>query len=194
VSGEVFNSRTVRYGKPDAYSAFELNDGEPPLQADLFYADCAEGVDPATDQNYLDEIARVEDVASESARDFDILTGATTAEEPDEDAPRNYFPTVHTNQWRQPDGVASGLDCWVELQYSWVRLDQSPADIAAKGEASGEFALLFDGEITQSRMLIQGKFTVPRIRKDMWTTKNLNEEKLEENEAVICGESYASGD
>jgi hypothetical protein len=99
-----------------------------------------------------------------------------------------YRPLVHNNDWRAPDGRAAGLDSWVGLHYTWVRLDQQPDEVVVGGAVSGEFQMLFDGAESQSRLLVRGEFTIDKVKADKWTTQVVAEEKFKENETYLCGE------
>ncbi|MBN2800924.1 MAG: hypothetical protein JXX28_17435 [Deltaproteobacteria bacterium] len=170
--------RTTRYGNPFAYTRFESEEITELSRDDLFYVTLPEGTDPATSPEFQAMCDQVHAVADQVEAEF-ALTGVT------------YRPAVHCNGWRPADGRPSGLDAWGELDYNWVRIDQSPASIEVGAPVTGEFSLLFDGEQTQSRLLLRGSFTVDRIKRDKWVTDDIEAIKMEENGTVLCGESTA---
>ncbi len=98
----------------------------------------------------------------------------------------DYAPLVHDNYWRAPDGYTSGLDSWVGLHYNYVAIT---GEIAEGEEISGAFNLVLDGDDSNSRIFLSGKFEVPKIKKDRWTTEDLRAIKLEENDTTLCVEN-----
>lgn len=174
-------TRKTRYGLPSAYSAFELDDYVEPAPADMFYTNMEPGTDPTTSSGFQSQINRVRDVAGEIRSEFEGLGAPEGAV---------LQPLVHTNEWRAPDGRAAGLDGWVALEYNWVRLDQDPATLAPGQPVSGEMMLVFDADLSQSRIVVRAEFSVEKIAKDRWTTDRIDLQKLEENETNLCGEQY----
>jgi len=180
---EKFVMRSTRYGEPSFYTQFEEDDAIEPGRDDLFYTSMDEGADPSVDPDYQALCGRVEGIAEEVAAEHGLVV-------PDDEPEGflDYQPAVHCNEWREPDGRPSGLDAWVELHYNWVRINENPANIAVGEPVSGEFHLVFDGEQTQSRLLVQGEFVVDRIKKDRWVTDDIQAIKTEEYGTVVCGE------
>lgn len=182
---ENFAMRTARYGEPSFYTSYESEEVTEPDREDLFYVSLEEEV-PATDQPAFTELCeRVTTVADEVYDELELVDGVGVLD---------VRPAVHCNGWRMPDGRPSGLDAWAELHYNWVIFDQTPADLAVGEPLSGEFHLVFDGESTQSRLFIQGEFTVDAIKSDKWTADDVMSVKLEENNTILCGEEYGSGE
>ena len=62
------------------------------------------------------------------------------------------------------------------------------SDLSVGGSASGKFFLVFDAIDSYSRFFVSGEFNVDRIKKDRWTTDDLNAIKIEENGTVLCSE------
>src|SRR5690606_25774862 len=97
-------------------------------------------------------------------------------------------PKVEENLWRgEYDGIPSGLDGWMELNYSWVEFDPG-SELEVGGAATGTFNIFFDATDSQSRFHVRGRFTVDKFKADTWTTDFLPEELLEENDTVLCEE------
>ena len=175
---EDFGRRTTRYGLPESYASFELDDAYELAPENLFYTAMAEGADPTTDLDFQAQITEVREVAERVSAEFGL-------------AQVEFKPMVHTNEWRTPDGIPSGLDAWVGLHYNWVRFDEG-STLEVGGNASGEFQLVYDAADGQSRLFVSGNFEVDKIKKDRWVVDDLEQTKLEENETVLCGESYAA--
>lgn len=168
--------RTTRYGNPNAYTRFESEEITELSREDLFYVTLPEGTDLTTSPEFSAMCAEVHNVADQVEAEF-ALAGLS------------YRPAVHCNGWRPADGRPSGLDAWGELHYNWVRIDQSADALGVSAPISGEFSLLFDGEQTQSRLVVRGRFTVDSVKADKWTTDDIAEIKTEENGTVLCGDS-----
>lgn len=180
----------TRYALPTAYTQFDEAGQGPPLSA-LFYT----SLDPDTfggddfeervrDHGpFISMMRRVERTQKEIQEDLSALY--SDAIEPDE-----HKPIVPSNAWRKPDGRNSGLDGWGEINYNWVRFDQDRSEIAVGNELSGNFALRYYGANSQSQFLVQGEFTISRVKRDRWTTPHVHQELLEDNETNICGRQY----
>jgi hypothetical protein len=190
-------ARSVRYGLPDAYSGYEL-DQSALTQRDLFYEEVEPGADPTTDEGFL---SLVDDVARGDADGADCFDDAATGVSREVECEFNTFTQqlgdaphveldtrVHTNTWRIPNESAAGLDGWVELHYNWVRFDQDREDLTIGNAASGEFNLVLDAVESQSRVLVKGSFEIDEIKKDHATVQDLSADKLEEYGTEYCGE------
>jgi len=159
-----FAIRSVRYGLPSVYAAFEA-DGIAVERSDLFFEDDAE--------DFPDLVAEVEQIQVDTVVDLE-LAGVTTE------------PKVHTNQWREVDEVEAGVDGWVELNYNWVGFDQASEDLIIGNPASGAFNLVLDGTDSQSKVFVSGSFEIKKIKKDHWVVDDLETVKLEENGVTLC--------
>ena len=169
---EDFHTRAPRWGEPFVYDAVENDLGVSTTASDLWFSYMDEGDDPAEDSAHLADIERAQELADQVELEW-------------ADAGVDYAPLVHDNNWRAPDGYPSGLDGWVGLHYNYVAITGK----IAEGEAiTGAFNLVLDGDDSNSRWFISGKFDVPKIKADRWTTENLREIKLEENGGTLCVE------
>lgn len=174
---EDFIARSVRYGRPSKYLAYEVDDSELTAR-DLFYCDVDAGADPTTDECIQGMKERVNGFAQDVRNELHLIDADVT-------------PRVHTNEWRPPDGNEPGLDAWMEMNYNYVRVDQAPDELIVGNPASGDFELVFDGLDSQSRLFIKGKFEVEKIKKDNWGVQDLRAEKYEEYGTILCGEPAA---
>jgi len=92
---------------------------------------------------------------------------------------------VEKNDWRPIDSTISGLDGWMGVQSSWVRLETDQT--IAEGESvKGDFQVLFEGAEGGSRVLIRGEFKVDELRFDKWGYEILEDAKREENKTPYC--------
>ena len=116
------------------------------------------------------------------------MTSGDDAEEASADSLPKYGPRLHTNLWREADGLPAGIDGWMELNYNWVHFDEG-SDLEAGGSASGEFMLTFDARDSASRFFVRARFEVDKFRKDRWTTAYLPPIKFEQNGTTECGDA-----
>lgn len=177
---------STRYGLPSAYLAFDEAEQGPPLSS-LFYTPLDPERFAGDDYEarirefgpYINMMQTVQRTSNEIQEELTALYG----ENPDE-----HRPVVPSNAWRKPDGIPSGLDGWGELNYSWIRFDQDPSEIQVGGSLTGNFHARFYGANSQSHFFVQGYFSIDRIKKDRWVTRDVNRDKLEENGTTLCGE------
>jgi hypothetical protein len=95
---------------------------------------------------------------------------------------------VEKNDWRPIDSSISGLDGWMGVQSSWVRLEVGQT--IAEGESvKGDFQVLFEGAEGGSRVLIRGDFKVDELGFDRWGYEILEDAKREENKTPYCNGS-----
>jgi len=92
----------------------------------------------------------------------------------------NYQVKLEDNLWRPLDTVPGGLDGWTERNYSWVRIKDG-SNIKEGGSVKGDFQITLSGIESNSRMVIQGEFTVDELKVDKWAYPVL-EEELRESE------------
>jgi hypothetical protein len=91
---------------------------------------------------------------------------------------------MESNDWRPVDNTQAGLDGWVEMDFSWVRLDKRP--LAVGDSVKGDFQVLMYSSESSSRTLLTGSFEVPEIMEDKAGYPNLDEQKREENDTPVC--------
>lgn len=123
-----------------------------------------------------------EQVLFDMTATLDVPAGAAFGA-PGGDSPR---PFVSDNLWRTNDGLQPGLDGWVGLHYNWIVIE-GEATYEPGSSLKGYFNLWFDGTAAPGVMLVRGSFEVDRLKKDFWVATDLMQDKLNENEAVICG-------
>lgn len=182
---EDFHSRASRAGEPALYNFFEQwGQAREANPNDLFFCSLQAGADPSESSCIEGKIDRALQIVDDTARELalvgvskELVDGARGQGGP------IYRPMVHDNLWRTPDGFPGGLDAWVEYHYNYVVIK---GEVAKGNSVEGAFSLVFDGDDSNSRWLVQGKFEVPRIKEDNWTTIDIREQKHEENGTVRC--------
>lgn len=112
---------------------------------------------------------------------------------------------VEDNGWRISDeevqaesssNAAYGLENWVGVNTSWVKVDITPEQIGALETGrqdtplTGSFLISLDGLASASKLFVQGEFTIDHIRADTWSYgTTLDQIKREENNTPKCGEN-----
>ncbi len=96
-----------------------------------------------------------------------------------------YDYKVEGNQWRPIDDQESGLDNWVEVHRSWVRIDDG-STLEPGGKATGDFQIYFSGYEAISQMVVQGSFEVDEIKEERWHNGVLEDELIDRNETPVC--------
>jgi hypothetical protein len=200
--------RTPRYGEPFVYNLLEVEGSAsatgtlyvPIDPADLWYCDMAEGSDPTegTCESGFANLAaldtRIREVADGVRVELERMTRVTREEVDGEqlyvydreaDPVFSFAPVPHTNSWRVPDGRPPGLDGWGELHYNYIAFTKD-SELEVGGSARGSFALAMDAGSSSSRVFIQGKFEIPKIKRDKWTTSFLSQDKQIEAGIELC--------
>lgn len=183
---ELFHSRASRSAEPVLYDAYELNNGNAveANPANLFFCAMDPGEDPTTNACLAGKIARVEAIVEQTAQDLklvgvssELVDGKAGVGKP------AYRPMMHDNLWRTPDGFPGGFDGWVEYHFNYVVLK---GEVKKGQPVEGAFSIVFDGDESNSRFIVQGRFEIPRVVEDNWTMVDISEQKHEENGTVRC--------
>jgi hypothetical protein len=184
--------RGARYGNPFAYEEYEaLGDlfGQAYVGVeDLFYFAMPADDNPDTDTVENDPVTA--DIDGDGVADYTemgevIETIVADTKSEIEAVGWEIAPKAHLNDWRAPDGIASGLDGWGELHYNWVQIDAGSV-LEVGGSASGSFELTMQATDSQSRMFIKGSFVVDKIKKERWGAYDIDAIKIEENGTELC--------
>lgn len=93
---------------------------------------------------------------------------------------------IEDNAWRPVDDSSAGIDGWVEVAASWVRIKEG-STIEPGGSAEGDFQIFFEASQSSSHLLIHGTFKIDKIQEDKWAYEVLEEEKREESGVEYCG-------
>ncbi len=111
---------------------------------------------------------------------------------------------VEDNAWRlspeeeeaeQSTSAAYGLENWIGINTSWVKIDLTPEEVGAletgnqSKPVTGTFQVSLDGLASASKLFVNGSFSLDHITADVWGYQNtLDEIKREENNTPECGE------
>lgn len=96
-----------------------------------------------------------------------------------------YQPIHIDNTWRGFDEDKAGFEGWDELGYSWVVLSEDSL-VEPGGTVRGAFSILMDPDDSASRWIVQGRFEIPRVRKERWGGQDLRAELAEEEGFDPC--------
>jgi hypothetical protein len=92
---------------------------------------------------------------------------------------------VEKNDWRPIDSTISGLDGWMEVHSSWVRL--KTGQTVAEGEkVEGDFQVLYEGAEGGSRIMVRGTFLIDELKVDRWGYEILEDAKRSANNTPFC--------
>ena len=93
---------------------------------------------------------------------------------------------IESNDWRDIDLSNAGLDGWMEMHGSWVRV-KNGATFELGTAVEGDFQLIYQGLESGSRLVVQGTFKVDSLREDPWGYAFLEDEKRDANGTPFCG-------
>ena len=95
------------------------------------------------------------------------------------------------NTWRRLDSLTTGIDGWLERSPNYVRIADG-SNVEPGGSVSGDFQILLTASDNASVMLVQGTFDVEKLREDRWSYGILEDELVERNDTVVCGQSASA--
>lgn len=163
------------YSHPSDYGVYDLADSLDEYENEVeswYYALDADTPDWTSYDLYASQIRARADAWTE-----ELITQGHAQED--------FALKVEDNRWRTLDSSQAGLDSWVQMDSSWVRLDKR-GELVEGDAVSGDFQVLFDGVEAQSKVLVTGTFSVESISVDRWGYPNLDEEMREENNTPTC--------
>lgn len=194
LSEEDFRARPTYYGDPGSYLQADSDLLEIVQPQQIYFADgCVEQAEftdgtlqPSQctassgnpERDGLDDVQAivVEDMR-DTRREFNLIAP--------EGVDVDYMPIPHFNRWRPIDDEKAGLDAWMELNHSWVVLS-ADSDASVGGSVEGAFSILMDPDDSNSRLVVQGRFTVNRVKRETWGGPDLRAEKFEEAGLTPC--------
>jgi hypothetical protein len=104
---------------------------------------------------------------------------------------------IEDNTWRTVDDEASGLDNWLGVSQSWVRID-NPGDIKIHPDnpITGEFQIYLESVAASTKLIVGGTFSISEIREDVWGYElgTLEEVKREQNGTAECGSTASTAE
>lgn len=137
---------------------------------------CEDGPAVQTPDVLRDSVA--EEVLAQTATFSDEMTRVYGAD--------TFDLRVEDNSWREIDAADQGLDGWIDLQTSWVRVKKG-SDLTVGGAAEGDFQIYFYGAESNSHAVVHGTFKIDKIKEDKWAYDDLDAVKREENGTEYCG-------
>ena len=174
--------------RPTDYGHYELDGTGPSFLA----IDSHENPDLSTyDQKYAELCTKVGAVCEgvDTTGDSEILSWAEEMVDvlgASKDGEPKFEHKVEKNDWRPIDNTISGLDGWMEVHSSWVRL--KTGQTVAEGETvEGDFQILYEGSEGGSRVMIRGSFKIDELKADRWGYEILEDAKRKENKTPFCG-------
>ena len=107
-----------------------------------------------------------------------------------DDGDARFEHKIEGNMWRPIDNTISGIDGWMEVHSSWVRL-KTGQTVAPDETVAGDFQIFFEGSEAGSRLLVRGAFEITELDMDRWGYDILEDVKREENGTPYCGGAKA---
>lgn len=140
-----------------------------------WYTSCESASSATTEGIVADIAAELNEHAVEWSTEMTDVYGAP-----------EFSTKVEDNSWRAYDGARQGIDGWIDVNTSWVRI-KNGSKMEVGGSAEGDFQILFEGSEALSRVLVTGTFKTSNIREDKWGYEDLEAVKREENGTPFCG-------
>jgi hypothetical protein len=173
-SSDEYNSRAVAYGQYD-------EDGNGPDFSETnnpSFLGVTDRENPDLDA-YADYAIELQDRANTWELEVTEVAGAHVDGEP------MFEHKVEDNVWRPVDLDPAGLDGWMEMHASWVRISDD-SDVSEGGSVSGDYQILYDALDSSSRILVKGTFEIPELRTDRWAYPLLEDELREASGNSYC--------
>jgi hypothetical protein len=175
--GEYGDYEHLDYYESGARSTLFANSGH-----FLAVADRSDLTDSSIADTYAAYADELNTLAESWGEEMANIAGATS-----EDGTYVFTERVEDNQWRPLDAGLSGLDGWMELHHSWVRIKDG-ATFELGSAIEGDFQILLGGIDSASRMVVIGSFKVDSLREDPWGYPFLEDEKRNSEEgSLYCG-------
>lgn len=102
-----------------------------------------------------------------------------------DDGESRFEHKIESNIWRPLDNTVSGLDGWMEVHSSWVRL-QTGQKVAPGEKVKGDYQIFYEGTEAGSRLLVRGEFEITELEMDEWGYEILEDAKREANGTTFC--------
>jgi hypothetical protein len=177
-AAEEFSSIPGAYGDYDHIELYE-NGTYPPLMANTSHflaVSDRENPDQAAYDEYADALQAQSDIwATEMSETLNANVGDW-----------NFTHKIESNEWRDIDLSNAGIDGWMEMHASWVRVKGTPT-FELGTAVEGDFQLIYQGLESGSRLIVKGTFKVESLREDPWGYPFLEDEKRGDNKTAFCG-------
>jgi hypothetical protein len=122
------------------------------------------------------------------AREMSEVAGAFVGDAADPSY--RFTHKVEDNIWRPVDTTVAGLDAWMEVATSWVRI-KNTGKVEVGGSVEGDFQILLHGYDSETRVVVQGTFKVEEIKEDKYAYPVLEDERRGLKE--FDGHSFCDG-
>ncbi|MFT4978023.1 MAG: hypothetical protein ACI8S6_003931 [Myxococcota bacterium] len=177
-AAEEFTSVPGSYGDYDHLAQYENRSLDPVTvnSAHFLAVDDREAPDSAQYENSYETLREKSDIWATEMSD---TLGAT-----------GYTHKTESNDWREIDLSNAGVDGWMEMHPSWVRV-KNGASFELGSAIEGDFQIIYQGRESGSRLVVQGSFKVDSLREDPWGYPFLEDEKRGENTTPFCGGAAA---
>jgi len=189
-ASEEFSSRPNRYGIYDEFGVgphFELS---APSSDDTVWGPVIDRANPDMDAYAAtaDDLRVRADLWSGEIEG--IAMNGIADDDPSLADMDSFSHKVEDNMWRPVNASVPGLDGWMEVSASWVRIKDG-SDLSAGGQAEGDFQIYYEGFESSSVLVVRGSFVVDKIHKDQWAYPVLEDDKRDENGTPYCGGATA---
>ena len=182
-AAEEFASIATAYGDYEHLESYELSPSSANYRAPLLNNSghflAVNNRESFDDAEYAENIELLSAYADSWADELNLVAGATSGD-------YSFEHKVEDNQWREIDIQASGIDGWMEVHSSWVRI-KNGATFELGTAVEGDFQILYQGIESGSRLLVKGSFKVDKLREDPWGYSFLESDKRDENGTPYCG-------
>ena len=166
-AGEEFSSVAAQYGnfESDASDNFMYATNREEADFDLYQANI---------DSYVERINNWEKELT------------TLAMPPGQDGSEYFGHKIEDNLWRPINSTNSGLDGWLEMHSSWVRIKDG-ATFEAGSTLEGDFQISYVALESNSRIVVKGAFAIESLKEDPWAYPVLENDKRDENSTDFCG-------
>lgn len=187
--------RSARYARPELYLAAEedeLTGGPAVTFNDLLFCDVPDLPDCDANPSACEALLAGAEACTGQVNAASSITERIRSEYqlvrvPDAEGLPVFEPQVEDNRWRPfAPRDASSLSRWVEIHYNYVDFDEDIRGLEPGDSVSGTFHLILDALDSGNVMMVRGRFDVPRVRRDRWTTDYLPPILVERNETELC--------
>jgi hypothetical protein len=166
-AGEEFSS------VPPAFGNYENDEGD-----GFMYA--SNRTEPDYDQ-YAETIATITERSDGWSQEI-----TTTSMPPGEDGSVYFSHKIEDNLWRPINSTNTGLDGWLEMHSSWVRIKDT-ATFVEGSPVEGDFQISYQALESNSRVIVKGSFSIEALKSDPWAYPILEDQKRLENGTEFCG-------
>ena len=185
-SSDEFFSMPVEYGDYEHITAYESGARDTLFSNSghfLAVADRTDLENSAVADTYSAYATELEQYAESWAEEMSNVAGASS-----DNGNFAFTHKTEDNMWRPLDTGLSGLDGWMELHHSWVRIEDG-ATFEPGSRVAGDFQIMMNGIDSGSRLVVIGSFVVEELREDPWGYPFLEDGLRDQNGTDFCNGS-----